>query len=206
MIAYLLLGATYAFAAAVQPGPLQAFLISRAVTLGWRRTVPAALAPLLSDGPIIALALLVLTRVAPAFEPALRCAGGTFLLYLSWGAFGSWRASRSADAGDRGSVRTTVLSATVVNLLNPNPYLGWSLVLGPLLLEGWRKSPWNAVALLLAFYITLVAVTAAIVVVFAATKSLGPRVRRALVGASAIALLGFALYELWTGARGLIGG
>ena len=60
---YLMLGAVLAFAAAVQPGPFQTFLVSETLSRGWRRTVPAAFAPLLSDAPIVAVALLVLTRI-----------------------------------------------------------------------------------------------------------------------------------------------
>ena len=42
MPTYLILGMTYAFAAAVQPGPLQTYLISQTLSHGWRRTLPAA--------------------------------------------------------------------------------------------------------------------------------------------------------------------
>jgi len=45
----------YGFAAAVQPGPFLAFLISLALSCGWRRALPGVLAPLLSDGLIIVL-------------------------------------------------------------------------------------------------------------------------------------------------------
>jgi len=70
------LGAGLAFAAVVQPGPLQAFLLSRAATDGWKRTLPAAFAPLLSDGPIALLALVVLSRFPLAAQNLLRAAGG----------------------------------------------------------------------------------------------------------------------------------
>ena len=63
MTTYLILGMTYAFAAAVQPGPFLTFLISQTLTTGWPRTFPGAFAPLLSDIPIIALVLLVLSRM-----------------------------------------------------------------------------------------------------------------------------------------------
>ncbi len=43
MLPNVLLGSGFAFAAVIQPGPLQAFLLSRAVAAGWRRTLPAAL-------------------------------------------------------------------------------------------------------------------------------------------------------------------
>ena len=76
MLAYLLLGVTFAFAAAVQPGPLQAYIVSRTLSHGWRRALPAAFSPLLSDGPIIVLALLALSRLPAGFERGLRLAGG----------------------------------------------------------------------------------------------------------------------------------
>ena len=63
MLGYLILGITYAFTAAVQPGPFQTYLISQTLSNGWRSTLPAAIAPLLSDGPIIILVLLVLSRM-----------------------------------------------------------------------------------------------------------------------------------------------
>jgi len=38
-----------------------------------------------------------------------------------------------------------------------------------------------------------------IIVVFGTTRQFGPKVNRALLGASAIALAGFAIYQLWQG-------
>jgi threonine/homoserine/homoserine lactone efflux protein len=55
MSTYLILGMAYAFAAAVQPGPLQTYLISQTLSHGWRRTLPAAFSPLIGDGPVIVL-------------------------------------------------------------------------------------------------------------------------------------------------------
>ena len=63
MLSSLLLGSGFAFAAAIQPGPLQAYLFSSVAQHGWKRTLPAAFTPILSDGPIILTVLLVLTRL-----------------------------------------------------------------------------------------------------------------------------------------------
>ena len=62
--AYLIFGCAYAFAAAVQPGPFLVYLVSQSLSAGWRRTLPAALAPLLSDGPVAVLVLFVLSRLS----------------------------------------------------------------------------------------------------------------------------------------------
>jgi len=204
MPVYALLGATYAFAAAVQPGPLQTYLISSTLTHGLRRTLPAVLAPLLSDIPIISLVLVVLTRVPPSAVTVLRLAGGVFLVYLAASAFATFRTYHAPEVLRPARPTQTLIKAAVVNLLNPNPYLSWSLVLGPLLLQAWRAAPAHGVALVVAFYVTMIASTAVILVPFAGARALGPRIGRALVGVSALALAAFAVYQLWAGGTALL--
>ena len=145
MIQYLLLGGGFAFAATIQPGPLQAFLLTRVATAGWKRTLPACLAPLLSDGPIALVVLLLLGQLSATTLLLLRAAGGVLLLYLAWGALRQWR-TPSASGSDSRTPRT-LLQAALVNVLNPNPYLGWALVLGPSVVEAWQQHPANTVAL-----------------------------------------------------------
>jgi len=202
---YLTLGCTYAFAAAVQPGPFQTYLVSLALRDGWRRTLPAVLAPLLSDAPIILLVVLVLSRIPRGLEQGLRCAGGVFLLVLAWRAFAAWRSYGPAPRGRAGAGSRGVLAAASVNLLNPNPWLGWSLVMGPSLLAAWRASAVDGIALLVAFYGTMVAASVGIIVLFAAARRFGARVARALVGASAAALALLGCWQLWWGVTGLLG-
>ncbi len=204
MVPYLVAGAAYAFACAVQPGPVQAYLVAKTMSAGWRRTLPACFAPLLSDGPIIVVVLLVLSRLTDRFSHGLQTAGGVFLLYLAAAAFRSWRDSRQEAEPRAGGTGRTVFEAAFVNLLNPNPYLGWSLVMGPLLIKGWRESPSNGIALLVGFYATMVLTTAGIIALFGTARAAGPRVARALVGLSALALAGFAGYQLWSGIGGLL--
>jgi threonine/homoserine/homoserine lactone efflux protein len=201
LAAYLLLGATFAFAAAVQPGPLQTYLISQVLTIGWRRTLPAALSPLISDGPIIVVSLVVLSRLPGWLGPVLQLAGGVFLFYLARGALGTFRTYGTRPAEEAPSGRRSLLKAALVNVLNPNPWLAWSLVLGPLLIQGWRERPENGIALLVSFYGTMVVSLAAIIGLFSGARNLGPRVGRGLVGASAVALAGFGVYQLWSAAR-----
>lgn len=196
-------GVAYAFAAAAQPGPYQTYIISQALTVGWRRTLPAAFAPLLSDGPIATLALLVLSQVPRGAISSLQVAGGLFLLYLAVGASLAWRRFEPEKRAPAPPGAQGLLKATLVNLLNPNPYIGWSLVMGPLLLKGWREAPSHALALLAGFYGTMVASTAVIIVAAGLAGGIGPRVKRALLGLSALALAAFACYLLWAGLGGL---
>ncbi len=196
---YVLQGIGFGFAAAAQPGPLQTYIISQALTKGWRRSLPAAFAPLVSDGPIIALCLLVLTRVPDWFQRFLYLAGGLFVLYLAYGAFQTWRKFEADLVIDETGTQQSIFKAAFVNLLRPGAYIFWRLVTGPILVAGWREAPAIGVAFLLGFYVTFVLSLMSIIVVFGAMRNLGEKIRRALVGISAVALLGFGLYQLWLG-------
>ena len=141
MFFYLLQGLTLGFSAGVSPGPLQAYFLSQTLKMGWKRTLPAAFAPLISDGPIILLVLWVLTQTPPWLLRGLQIAGGGFILYLAWGAFQTFRrpltstpdpAQSAAKMGNGQTLR----QATVMNLLNPNPYMFWSTTLGPIVITG----------------------------------------------------------------------
>lgn len=199
MLAILVQGIGYGLAAAAQPGPFQMFLISQTLDRGWRRTLPMALAPLLSDGPIISLSLLVLSRLPGWWQRLLNVAGGLFLLYLAYTAYLSWRRFDGTQFVSTEQSSYGVLKATMMNALSPGPYLFWSLVTGPILLAGWRQATALGIGFLIAFYATMVASLAAIIVVFGLARKLGPRLTHVLVGISAIALLGFGLYQLALG-------
>jgi len=198
MTQYLALGAVYGFAAAVQPGPFLAYLVSLVLSNGWRRALPVVLVPLLSDGPVIVLVLLVLSHVPLWWIQLLRFAGGFFILYLALGALRAWRGGGTL-AQPVHDCRQSVLRAALLNLLNPAPYLFWGLVGGPLLLSGWREAPANGVGFLAGFYGAMVASMAGIVLLCACAGRRGDGLNRLLSGVSGAALAGFGLYQIALG-------
>jgi len=207
MLQYLLFGAGLAFAAVIQPGPFQAFLLSRAVTAGWKRTIPAAFAPVLSDGPIALVTLLVLGRLPLTGQQLLRAAGGILLLYLAWSCVRQLRVPAASAEESHDSAPRTLLQATAVNLLNPNPYLAWALVLGPAVVTAWRTDHLYAAAIVASFYGTIVAGLAIFIVVAGGSaRLLSPRVQRALVGVSAAILATLGVVQIVVSVRALIKG
>lgn len=160
--------------------------------------MPSALAPVISDGPIAALILLVLNRLPASMETILQAAGGVALLFFAGAAFLEWRRNRSLGNQKEGSAPRTLMQAVVVNTLNPGPWLGWSLVMGPLALEAWQKSPGHAVALVGTFYLTMITCLVLFILLLGATSFLGPRGRHALHLVSAIALAGLGFFRLGT--------
>ena len=196
---YIIQGIGYGFAASAQPGPFQTYLISQSLTRGWKKTLIAALAPLVSDAPIIALCLFVLSQIPIWFQRFLYIAGGLFILYLAYGAYNAWKNFDLTTPVSESNSKQSVLKAAMMNMLSPGPYLFWSLITGPILLKGWRETPINGVGFLAGFYVTITIGLGAIIFVFGSARQLGPKFNRALLGVSAIALFIFGLYQLWLG-------
>jgi threonine/homoserine/homoserine lactone efflux protein len=177
-------GAALGLTAAATPGSLQTLLISETLLGGIQRGARVTLAPLITDAPIIVAMLFVLQRVPSIVVQLLSLAGGVFVLYLAWGLFKQWRTgteikpevAATQPIGWRGLWR-----ASIVNWLNPNPYLFWTLVGGPTLIAALNQSVWYGVAFLVGMYSVFVGGMLIIAAVFHFARNLGPQVVRGLL-------------------------
>ncbi len=194
---WFLQGAALGFSAAASPGPFQAYVLAQALRGGAARAVPLALAPLASDGPVIALVLLALWRAPDGLLRALQIGGGLFLLFLAWTTARALRRGPAAPAPEPAG--GAFWKGVLVNALGPGPWIFWSMVTGPLLVRAWRDAPPRALAFLAGFYLLLCGATAALALAFAGARRLGPGLVRVLTAASALVLLGLGLRQLWAG-------
>ena len=195
MFPSILLGSSLAFAAAIQPGPLQAYFLSSVAQRGWRRTLPAAFAPICSDGPIVLIVLLVLTRLPDSVARLMQAAGGLLLLYFAWSAYHQWQQGPASETKVKGGSQT-LLEAMGINLINPNPWLGWTLVMGPALIAAWQDSPASGIAFLISFYGVIVGTGALLILLLGTSSFLSPRLRHSLILISAILLAALGIYRL----------
>jgi threonine/homoserine/homoserine lactone efflux protein len=191
-------GALLGLSAAAQPGPFQGYLVSQSVRTGTARSLPLALVPLLSDPPVIAVVLLVLGQVPDEFVRWLGLAGGAVVLWLGFGAVRAALAAVPAVPDDRARAAAPLdlVRATLVNLTNPNAWLFWSLIGGPILTGAWRASPLRALTFLAGFYALLTGGNVALVLLAGRAAAAGPRLARALGVASGVALLVFGVWQL----------
>lgn len=201
MFPVLLQGVSIGFAAGMTPGPLQAFLLTQTLTHGWRRAMWIVLSPLLSDGPIVAVILLVLQTASDGLLRAVGLVGGAFVLYLAWGL---WRQIRRGEIGapaegDAPEAKTpwaALRKAVVINALGPGPWLFWSTVMGPLVVSAWRDSPAHGIAAVVGFYGIFLLTMAVQVILFHQARRLGPKAIRVGLWIGLAAMILFAL-SLW---------
>jgi threonine/homoserine/homoserine lactone efflux protein len=197
----LLGGISLGFLAGVQPGPFQTYVISAALSLGWRRGIVVIFAPLITDAPIILVVVFVLGQaLPPVIKVALRIVGGIFLLWLAFTTWKQLRAGLTIKGGEATSVsQSTLKRAVLMNFLSPGPYIAWSTFNGALLLQGLEQSPIHAAAFVAAFYAAFLSILALIVVVFDRLRRLDERITRAILLLAVLVLVGFGLLLILQG-------
>jgi threonine/homoserine/homoserine lactone efflux protein len=194
----LLSGTLLGLAAGVAPGPLLALVVSQTLRFGTAEGLKVAAAPLISDLPIVAAALFLLSQLAgtEGLLGAISLAGGGYVAFLAWE---SLRSDPSGISPSGGRPKSWMKGA-LVNFLNPHPYLFWLTVGGPLVVRESRKdalSPWLFV---LGFYIMLVGAKLAIALATGRFRGfLSSRAYRTALRILGLALAGFAVLLVWDG-------
>jgi threonine/homoserine/homoserine lactone efflux protein len=193
----LILGA----ASAISPGPLLVLIVSTTLHRGFLAGLRIAVAPLLSDAPILGLGVFALDALSRAALGGIRLAGGLFLM-----AFGIREAlyARRAPLPNSGvsdaAGEHELLRGVAVNLLNPNAWLLLLTVMAPLLAFTWPRSPTSAVGFVVVFYLVLVAGKATIAASLTMLRShFRPRLYRGalLLGGLVLCVIGAGL--AWSG-------
>ena len=149
----LLLGISLGFAAGISPGPLSALVVTTALQRGVGAGVRVAIAPLLTDLPVVALSVLAVGAFPPGVLPYLAAAGGVFVIFLG---LDTYRKADRASFEHRPSEARDLGRGLITNILSPHPWLFWLGVGGPLLVSAWDKGAAYATAFLVGFYGLLV--------------------------------------------------
>jgi threonine/homoserine/homoserine lactone efflux protein len=194
LISFLSAGLLLGLSGGLAPGPLLALVASETLRHGARAGIGVALAPLLTDLPIILAAVLLLRPLADQTLPlALIHLGGG--LYLAWLGIQGLR-FRGAELGatdPAGSLRRGVIA----NFLNPSPYLFWLAVGAPTVLDAWRHGWPAAATFIAAFYALLVGSKVVLAVALGRARPvLRSRGYIVLMRGLGLLLLGYALLFL----------
>lgn len=135
--------------AGFSPGPLLALVVSQTIRHGIREGAKVAVAPVITDFPIIFASTLLLTHLSGyrAILGLASIAGGLFLVYL---AVENLRTTGMEVTLEEGEPRS-FLKGAVVNALNPHPYIFWMTVGGPLILRGASENLLSPVLFIASF-------------------------------------------------------
>jgi len=154
MIAFLTTGTILGLAAGVAPGPLLALIISETLRHDIKSGIKVALAPIITDAPVIILALLLSASLSEfnVILGGISFAGGAFILYLGIDNIRSKGTAFEIDAAFSKSFQKGILT----NALSPHPYLFWFTVGAPIMTKAMRQNASCVISFIVGFYVLLV--------------------------------------------------
>lgn len=166
---FLVSGCVFGLAGGFTPGPTTTLIVAQTVRFGLRDGIKVAIAPLLTDAPIIVATVVLVGRLA-RFEPVLgviTLLGAVFLFYL---AVESIRI-RDVEVAEQGGEPHSIRKGFMVNLLNPHPYLFWFVIGAPTLLKATGDGLLAAALFIVGLYVCLVGAKILVAVLVARSRS-----------------------------------
>lgn len=153
-MSYLVSGMILGLSSGLAPGPLFTLVLSETLRHGLGSGVRVALAPLITDLPIVVLSVIVIANLSGlhVVMGMISLMGAAFVAYLGCETF----SSPGLDSGDFPSRARSLRKGIAVNLLNPHPYLFWMTVGSPLVIRACQESTLHPALFIAGFYLSLV--------------------------------------------------
>lgn len=152
---------TYAFAgillglsSGIAPGPLLTVVITQTLKHGKIEGAKVAMAPLMTDVPIILITYYILSKLAnfDLILGTISILGGLFVLYLGYESI----KTKGLEIELQNSKPHSLKKGIIVNALSPHPYLYWITVGVPFIFKAYQVNIQCAIVYVLGFYIFLV--------------------------------------------------
>jgi threonine/homoserine/homoserine lactone efflux protein len=153
-LSFLTIGVALGLSAGLSPGPLLTLMVAESLQHGARAGIKIAVAPLLTDLPIVALAVFSLYHLADidVVLGMISLIGAVVLAHYGWKNVRFNGVVVNAEKLEPRSFRKGVIA----NLSNPNPYLFWFSVGAPTTLKALEAGTAPALLFILSFYAVLV--------------------------------------------------
>ena len=151
---FLFSGIVFGLSAGLAPGPLLTLVVSETIKYGTKEGMKVAIAPLVTDLPIVLAAILVLSRLSdiqPIFG-IVSLLGAAFLFYLGYENL----TFKGVDIEDNLVKPQSLKKAVVTNFLSPHPYMFWLSIGAPTVLKASEIHVSFAVVFVSAFYLLLI--------------------------------------------------
>ena len=177
----------------IKPGPLLTMVIRETLSGGLRAGVWTAAAPIFTDGPLIIVSLLAASWIStrPSILLAISILGAAYLLKMGIECFSIEPPSSDLAEID---VSDSFKRGVLTNLLNPNVYIFWFLIGGPLMASVADEEPLAPVAYAVTFLVSIIIVKSMIALAFDRTRgNLSRRSYSIMLSLCGVAMIFFAI-------------
>ena len=169
IFSFLTTGSILGLSAGFAPGPLLTLVVAETLQHGMKAGVRVALAPILTDLPIIILTLFFLAKLSRFHHVlgAISILGACFILYLGIKNIKTTGVNPEQDPSPLRSLQKGIF----VNALSPYPYLFWFTVGGPTTMKAMEVSLIAAIYFIGSFYVLLVGAKIVLAVLVGQSRS-----------------------------------
>jgi threonine/homoserine/homoserine lactone efflux protein len=192
VLEFLISGIIIGFAVAASPGPLLALIFSETLKYGKIEGIKIAVSILITELPIALFVLFILSNsIKYGFIMGIiSLFGACYLIYLGVKNLRVKKSVFEVEYAEGNGLKRGV----IVNLLNPNPYLFWLSIGGPIIFKSLDLHASATVLFMLGFYTLLVGSNICIALIVEKSKSfIKSKFHLHIVHALGIALILFAL-------------
>lgn len=154
MLNFLTMGIILGLSAGFAPGPLLTLVISETLEHDIKAGIKVALAPIITDLPIIILTIFILAKLSN-FDNILgiiSLAGGCFILFMGYAGI----RSKGYEFNFQETRPKSLAKGILTNVLSPHPYLFWFSVGAPTITKAMTLNIIAPLAFISSFYILLV--------------------------------------------------
>lgn len=167
---FLLSGIVFGLTAGLSPGPLLTLVISETLKYGKKEGIKIAIAPLITDLPIVLLTVFILANLS-SFESVLgiiSILGAVFLGYLAYESV----TLKGINLNLQKVKAQSLKKGTIANFLSPHPYVFWFAVGAPMILKALETNVTSVLSFILGFYVCLIGSKIIISLIVEKSKSL----------------------------------
>ncbi len=154
MINFLTIGTVLGLSAGFAPGPLLTLVISETLQHDIQSGVKVALAPIITDLPIIILTLFILAKLSNFHNilGIISLIGGFFILFMGYESI----RTKGVELNLQETKPKSLTKGILANALSPHPYLFWFSVGAPTMIKAMRQNIIAPLAFIGSFYAFLV--------------------------------------------------
>jgi len=202
-VSLITMGAFFGLTAGISPGPLLTLVITETLQHNRKEGIKIALAPLITDLPIILLTYFVFTKLS-RFDSVLgviSILGGCFFSYLGYETI----KTKGINYNEQKIKPDALKKGITANLLNPHPYIYWLTIGIPTAFKAYEINLLTAILYFLLFYLMLVCSKIGISLIAERSKSfLTGKSYKATMQILAVSLFLFAALFFYDGFKKLI--
>ena len=153
MTEFLIAGIILGLSAGIAPGPLLTLVISETIQHDIKAGIKVALAPLVTDLPIVLLTFFIISKLS-SFNLILgiiSLCGGLFLLYMGYEDIRTKKINTNFEQ----IVSRSFSKGIIVNVLSPHPYLFWLSIGSPIIIRAMKVNTYSVISFISGFYVLL---------------------------------------------------